>query len=168
MITDLIQIKTLGEQKRGENEKFRQHLRRHGYVERRFRKIAEQVEDGIDCMQCAQCCRKVDVPLLERDIEKLSKFLRLNWYKFLREYCEEVEPEKYQLRRDPENGCPFLIGNECSVYEARPSFCDDFPHLIHGRGSFHARMWQMIDRATYCPITYNAFEAMKVDVGFKG
>jgi hypothetical protein len=28
-------------------------------------------------------------------------------------------------------------------------------------------MWQMIDRATYCPIVYNSLEAYKDIVGFQ-
>jgi hypothetical protein len=27
-------------------------------------------------------------------------------------------------------------------------------------------MWQMPDRATYCPIVYNSLEAFKEEVGF--
>jgi hypothetical protein len=29
-------------------------------------------------------------------------------------------------------------------------------------------MWQMIDRATYCPIVYNSLEEYKKIVGFEG
>jgi len=28
-------------------------------------------------------------------------------------------------------------------------------------------MWQMPDRATYCPIVYNSLEAFKEEVGFR-
>ena len=45
MLTDLIQIRRLGENKRDENERFRKHLKRHDFVERRFRRIAEEIED---------------------------------------------------------------------------------------------------------------------------
>jgi hypothetical protein len=27
-------------------------------------------------------------------------------------------------------------------------------------------MWQMVDRATYCPIVYNTLEAWKSETGF--
>ena len=73
---------------------------------------------------------------------------------------EVVARVKTILRRR-ETGCIFLDGNDCTIYDARPDTCRDFPHLMRGAGSFESRMWQMPDRATYCPIVYNALEAFK-------
>jgi hypothetical protein len=28
-------------------------------------------------------------------------------------------------------------------------------------------MWEMVDRACYCPIVYNVVQAFKVELGFK-
>ena len=78
MITDLVQIKRLGEKKRDENGRFRKYMKSRVFVERQFRKAAEEVHDQIDCRQCAECCRVTDVPLAERDIQKLSHFLGLS------------------------------------------------------------------------------------------
>jgi len=39
--------------------------------------------------------------------------------------------------------------------------------LVRGKGSIESRMWQMIDRATYCPIVYNSLEEYKDIVGFQ-
>lgn len=168
MLTDLVQIRRLGEQKRAENEKFRKHLKRHDFVERRFRRIAEGVEEAIDCRQCANCCRQATVRLQPRDVEKLSKFLRLKPAQFLAEYTTESEDEGLILRRSDETGCVFLNGTECLVYEARPGNCEHFPHLVRGEGSLLSRMWDMIDRATYCPIVYNTLEAYKEEAKFNG
>ena len=66
-----------------------------------------------------------------------------------------------------DGACIFLSGTECTVYEARPGICVDFPHLVRGHGSIAFRMWQFIDRACYCPIVYNALEAYKDEVGFR-
>ena len=165
MLTDLVQIRRLGEKKRDENERFRKHLKRHNFVERNFRRIAQNIEDQIDCSQCANCCRQATVRLAERDIEKLAKFLRIKPAQFVREYCQESEEEGLILKRI-ETGCVFLDGNLCSVYEARPGNCEDFPHLVRGQGSLLSRMWEFKDRACYCPIVYNALEAFKVEVKF--
>lgn len=166
MITDLVQIRRLGEMARAENEKFRKHLKVHDLPERKFRRIAEDVEGEIDCTVCANCCKVATAALIERDVEKLAKFLRISPDKFLREYCDESEEEGVILKRN-EAGCVFLSGNECTVYEARPATCENFPHLIRGAGSIPSRMWQFIDRACYCPIVYNTLEAFKKEVGFK-
>ena len=55
----------------------------------------------------------------ERDVEHLAKYLRIKVGDFLRDYTVETEDEGRILKRD-ENGCVFLDGNLCSVYDARP------------------------------------------------
>ena len=167
MLTDLIQIRRLGEQKRDENERFRKHLKRHNFVERQFRRIAQHVEESIDCTQCANCCRVATVRLAGRDVEKLSKYLGLRPGDFLRDYTEQSPDEGLILKRTEESGCVFLEGNTCTVYEARPHTCENFPHLVKGDGSLQARMWDFKDRACYCPIVYNTLEAFKAEVKFR-
>jgi Fe-S-cluster containining protein len=166
MITDLVQIKRLGEKKRAENEKFRKYMKSRGFVERQFRKAAQEVEDQIDCRQCAECCRVPDVPIVERDIETLAHFLGLSEKAFLEKHAALDEDGALILRREAPSagsagGCTFLLGNECTVYEARPGFCERFPHLLRGHGSLESKMWALIDRATYCPIVYNWMEKVK-------
>lgn len=166
MITDLVQIRRLGEKKRGENERFRRYLKTHDFVERRFRRLAGEIEDQIDCTECANCCRVATTKLMKRDIEKLSRHLGITPAQFLAEFTVEDQEEGTILRRT-ESGCVFLDGNHCSVYEARPGTCVDFPHLVRGAGSIASRMWQFIDRACYCPIVYNALEAYKEETRFR-
>jgi Fe-S-cluster containining protein len=166
LLTDLIQIQRLGEKMRPENERFRKHLKTHGYVERRLRHMAAEIEEQIDCRECANCCKVAATPLLERDIEKLAKFFRLSIPKFTAQYVETNDEGEQVLRRTAE-GCVFLSGNECTVYEARPSNCVDFPHTVRGEGRIHTRMWEFTDRACYCPIVFNTLEAFKQETGFK-
>lgn len=166
MITDLIQIRRLGEKKRPENERFRRHLKTHDFADRRLRRIAEEIEDRIDCTACANCCRVATVTVSERDCEKLAAFLGIGLRRFLQDYTQEDAEEGVILRRT-EQGCIFLNGNDCTVYEARPRTCVDFPHMVRGAGSLVSRMWQFIDRACYCPIVYNSLEAFKDETGFR-
>ena len=119
MLTDLVQIKRFGEKQRDDNKKFRAWLKRHAFVERRLKAIAQDVEDKIDCTQCANCCRVATTQVTERDAERLAKFLRLKLSVFLRDYTVVTEDEGRILKRD-ENGCVFLDGNLCSVYKAVP------------------------------------------------
>jgi Fe-S-cluster containining protein len=165
LITDLVQIRRLGDKMRPENERFRKHLKAHGYNERRLRHIGAGIEEQIDCTQCANCCRVAAVPLLDRDIAKLAKFFRLTPAKFKDQYVEPDAGGKPVLRRTPE-GCVFLAGNECTVYEARPSNCVDFPHVVRGEGRIATRMWEFIDRACYCPIVFNVLDAFKSETDF--
>ena len=166
MITDLIQIKRLGENKREENDKFRRRLKTQVYVERQLKRIARDVEEKIDCTECANCCRVATAKVTERDAIKLAKLLGTTPGRFMRDYTQEDETDGTVLKRDDETGCIFLSGNECTVYEARPSSCDLFPHTVKGEGSLPSRMWQLVDRACYCPIVYNTLEAWKEETGF--
>lgn len=166
MITDLVQIRRLGESKRDENERLRAHLKRHTYVERKLKKIAEGVEASIDCTTCANCCKVANVEPTERDVEKLAKFLRISREHFLRDYTMLDEAGDRILKRT-KAGCVFLSGFDCMVYEARPRTCEYFPHVSKGEGRITTRMWELIDRATYCPIVYNTLEAIKVEVEFQ-
>ena len=166
MLTDLVQIKRFGEKQREENERFRAWLKRHNFVERRLKGIAQEIEAQIDCTACANCCRVATTQVTERDAERLARFLRVKLSVFLRDYTVETKDEGRILNRN-ENGCVFLEGNLCSVYEARPRTCELFPHLVKGNGSLLSRLWHMPDRAVYCPIVYNTLEAWKTETGFK-
>jgi len=166
MLTDLVQIRRLGEQKRDENLRLRMHLKRRNFQERRLKRIGQDIEEQIDCTACANCCRIATVKVTERDAEKLAKRLGVKIEKFWADYVEENAEEGAVLKRGP-GGCVFLEGNLCSVYDARPHTCETFPHLTRGAGSLVRRLWQMVDRACYCPIVYNTLEAWKTEVGFR-
>ena len=165
MLTDLVQIKTLGEKKRSENERFRRYLKSYDHSDRILRRIAVGVEDAIDCTACANCCRVATVKLTTRDVEKMLKSLRMKPARFLNDYTNQSEEEGLILKRD-EKGCVFLDGNLCLVYDSRPANCEDFPHVVRGAGSIVSRMWEFVDRACYCPIVYNSLEAFKAETGF--
>src|ERR1051325_10690499 len=161
VITDLIQIRRLGEKKRDENMRFRRHIKSHTFVERQFRKAAQEIHGEIDCRACAECCRVTEVEITERDITALAKFLGMSEKAFLEQHTMTGGGGETILRRTAEKGCEFLDGNDCTIYEARPANCERFPHLLRGAGSIESRMWQFVDRATYCPIVYNWMEAAK-------
>jgi len=167
VVTDLVQIERLGEKKRAENERFRKHLKRHAIADRRVRKLAEEVESQFDCSICANCCKVATARVTDRDIAKLSKYLRISPAQFVRDYTVETSDEGMVLRRT-DAGCAFLEDNLCTVYDARPHTCQDFPHTVRGDGSFVARMWDFTDRACYCPIVYNTLEAIKIETRFQG
>lgn len=167
MITDLVQIRMLGERKRDENERFRRHMKSRDHSDRILRRIAEDIEEQIHCTQCANCCRVATAKVTERDVERLAKYLRVKPARVMADYVVKSEEEGLILQRDKKTGCVFLNGNECTVYDARPESCQKFPHVVRGNGSIVSRMWELIDRACYCPIVYNSLEAFKDEMNFK-
>ena len=104
--------------------------------------------------------------MTDRDIERLAKYFRIKPAQFIKDYTVESEEEGLVLRKT-ENGCVFLEGNLCSVYDVRPHVCEGFPHTVRGSGSIASRMWQFVDRASYCPIVYHTMEAWKVETRFR-
>jgi Fe-S-cluster containining protein len=167
VITDLVQIKRQGEKLRPEHLRFRKWMKSHSFVERQFRRAAEEVTAAIDCRECAECCRVTEVQIVERDVEKLARFLGISEKRFMDEYTA-LDSDGAAILRRTEGGCVFLDGNDCTVYEARPGNCERFPHLLRGAGSLESRMWQFVDRATYCPIVFNWFDRVKALTKFKG
>ncbi len=167
MITDLVQIRVLGEKKRDENLRFRRFMKSHDHSDRILRRTAEGIEEQIDCTVCANCCKLATAVVTERDALRLARHMRISLAQFLKEYTVESEEEGRILRRTEEAGCVFLDGTACTVYEARPDACQRFPHVVRGAGSIASRMWQFVDRATYCPIVYNSLEAFKEELGFR-
>src|SRR5258708_14279721 len=99
MLTDLVQIRRLGEKKLDENKRLRQHLKRHNFVERRLKHLAQKIEDQIDCMAFANCSRVATTRITERDVDKLVPFLGIGRTQFLQEYTVVREIARHILKR---------------------------------------------------------------------
>ena len=168
MITDLVQIRQLGDKKRDENLRFRRFMKSRDHSDRILRRIAEGIQDQIDCTQCGNCCKTSTTHLAERDIERLARHLHIAREQFIASYTQPDEEEGgLNLKFTPDAGCVFLDGKICSVYDARPDICQRYPHVVRGNGSIASRMWSLVDRASICPIVYNALEAFKTELRFQ-
>jgi hypothetical protein len=170
LITDLVQIKQLGEKKLNENLKFRSFMKSRDHSDRILRRVAEGIQERIDCTQCANCCKTSTTEVTERDIEKLVRHLHTTPEQFIADYTvfEEDEGQMTRvLKFSKAAGCVFLEGNLCSVYDARPGICQRYPHLVRGNGSIASRMWSFVGRASVCPIVYNSLEAFKDELRFR-
>src|SRR5947207_14899828 len=106
-ITDLVQIRVLGEKKRDENLRFRRHLKSYDHSDRILRRIAEGIEEQIDCTQCANCCKVATTKVSDRDVERLSRYLRIKPARFLEDYSMQAAEEGTIFRRTEEQGCVF-------------------------------------------------------------
>lgn len=167
MLTDLVQIRRLGEQKHDENLRFRAWMKRHRYPDRQFRRIAGEIESAIDCTACANCCRVGVAGLNRRDVERIASHLGMSEAQFLAD-CTTSDETGDLLLKKTESGCVFLEGNLCGIYDFRPRSCQGYPHLLSNAGSLESRMWSIVERAACCPIVYNALEAWKDETSFNG
>ena len=82
------------------------------------------------CSGCGTCCRWTgSVLLTDEDIGCMADFLALSIQDFIDEHTRLAPSRKQLALLDQEDGsCAFLIGNRCSVYDARPEQCRTFPY----------------------------------------
>lgn len=120
--------------------------------------INAEVTAQIDCTQCANCCKITDTLLSEKDIARFAKGLKTSPSDFqtLHVVPYEQEAGKFTFDRLP---CPFLAGDLCTNYEARPEECHSFPHLH--KKHFRGRLFGVINNYAICPIVYHVVEQLK-------
>ena len=100
-------------------------------LDNNFHKMHDEAFEKIDCLACANCCKTTSPIFYNRDIEKLAKHLKQKPGSFIETYLRIDEDKDYVLKQAP---CPFLgADNYCSVYEARPTACREYPHTDRKR-----------------------------------
>ena len=95
------------------------------------------------CNQCGECCRQMEVPLNHTDLARLRAARPdLSLAQLVRLVpADAADPDSVHLEdgwytlclphSGPERGCHFLEGNQCSLYEARPSACQNWPLALN-------------------------------------
>lgn len=169
MAVDLVQIRSLAQQKEDENWRFRRFVKLEceldsEEMDARVFETTRCVWAGIDCTACANCCREVRPTFSNEDVNRLAARLEMSPQRFIDAYLdrnEEREAQPWQTRTTP---CPFLKENRCSVYDDRPSDCRRYPYLYEPEFAF--RTMAMVKRTFTCPIVYEVMEALKRAWGF--
>ena len=113
-----------------------------------------------DCLKCANCCKTTGPLFTDKDIRRISKYLKLKTKQFIENYLRLDEEDDYVLNTLP---CVFLgEDNFCSIYEVRPKACSEFPHT--NRKKFYQITNLTLKNMTICPAAYNIVEALKKNV----
>lgn len=116
-----------------------------------------EVFKKIDCLQCANCCQSLGPRILNKDIERLSKYLSIKPTEFIETYLRIDEDNDYVFKTMP---CPFLgVDNYCSVYAKRPKACAEYPHTTESKMVKHLNLMQK--NCSTCPAVYYIFEGLK-------
>lgn len=113
-------------------------------------KLHDYHSSRIDCLACANCCKTLGPRMTDRDIERLSKELRMKSVDFMQKYLKKDEDGDMVFQSMP---CPFLgTDNYCAVYESRPKACREYPHTDRKR--FYQIYKLSVTNAETCPIVY--------------
>lgn len=167
VVTDLAEVFRLGTLKAKENLAFRRYLAARHASDKPFQILASEVQREMDCTACANCCRHGVVPVNEVEIERIATLLGVTPETVVHRYTTpDPDAAGSRLLVSSREGCVFLDGNLCLVYEARPKTCRDFPHVAIGSHSLGGRPASLARWAALCPIIYTALERHKHLAGF--
>lgn len=128
MIDEFRQLLLEAESQKKGNKKLIQGLKRTKpkVLDSLFHEAHDDVFSQVDCLDCANCCKTTSPIFRDKDIQRLSKFLKIKPAEFENSYLTRDTDGLLMLKSAP---CPFLLGdNKCSVYEARPKACREYPH----------------------------------------
>lgn len=126
------------------------------------KKADQEVWKEIDCLSCANCCKKMSPTFTPADITRISGFLGMTPEAFRSKwlYLDKKEQD-WMNKRQP---CQFLDlkTHMCSIYEVRPADCAGFPHLV--KRPLTDYMYIHKQNIEYCPATLSFVEKMMAAV----
>lgn len=123
-----------------------------------MKELHDETFDHINCLDCANCCKTTSPLFMDRDIKRISKFLKLKPSQFIDQYLRKDEDSDMVLQGSP---CPFLFeDNKCMIYEVRPKACAEYPHT--DRKKFQQISKITLENMSICPAAFEIVEKLKV------
>ncbi|MAS34611.1 MAG: hypothetical protein CL610_11435 [Anaerolineaceae bacterium] len=124
--------------------------------------IAAPIIEAIDCTQCANCCRSLDVYLTQADAQRLATGVHIPVEHITTQYIDrQAGAEAGEWGKFRSQPCAFLSGKLCSIYDQRPESCRIYPVFTP---DFRWTLADTIEGASLCPIIYNVLVAMLDEV----
>lgn len=151
--------------KQKEHQKFLENLKKKPpkNLDYLVQETHDEVFEKIDCLQCANCCRTTGPLFTEKDIERISKHLKMKPKDFEQKFLRVDEDKDKVLQNLP---CWFLNeDNTCSIYEFRPKACREFPHT--DRKKIYQINHLMLKNTVICPAAFEFVERMQRNLGKK-
>ncbi|WP_457615667.1 YkgJ family cysteine cluster protein [Lutibacter sp.] len=150
----------LAKEKLQENRKYFAKLKKR--TPKRLDLVMQELHDAefekTDCLTCANCCKTTSPIFTEKDIQRISKHLRMKERVFISTYLELDSDDFYVLKTAP---CTFLdeTDNTCFIYDVRPKACKEYPHT--NRRKFIQITNLTLKNTEICPAVYNIIEELK-------
>jgi len=119
--------------------------------------LHDEVFDRIDCLECGNCCKTTSPAIHDKDVERLSKHLKIKPTKLIEQYLHLDNEGDYVFKSAP---CPFLgHDNYCFVYESRPLACREYP--LTNRKRFYQMLDLSVKNTEICPGVVEVFEGLR-------
>lgn len=119
--------------------------------------LEKETWNEIDCLSCANCCKKMTPTFNPADIKRISAHFGQTPDEFKKKWLyKERGTGDWLNKKQP---CQFLNlkDNKCSIYEIRPADCAGFPHLPKKLKDYIHVHKQNIE---FCPATHRLVEKM--------
>ena len=122
-----------------------------------MQEIHEEEFRTTDCLTCANCCKTTSPIFTEKDISRISKYLKMKERNFTETYLRRDEDDFMVLKSAP---CTFLdTDNTCFIYDVRPKACSEYPHT--NRKKFIQLTDLTLKNTEVCPAVFNMVETLK-------
>ena len=160
MDKDLKNLPKLAADVKKENQKYFQRLKKR--TPKRLDLLMQELHDKefakTDCLDCGNCCKTTSPIFTEKDIERISKYLKMKVSDFMSQYLDRDSDDFYVLKSAP---CTFLdeSDNSCFIYDVRPKACSEYPHT--NRKKFINITDLTVTNTEICPATYRIIEELK-------
>ena len=144
--------------KERENLRFRSFLKNRAddeELDRQFLALHNELFEGYNCSQCANCCRAYSTVLEEDEISAISDNLGMTLESFREKYLIQGE-EGLELKAP----CAFLQDDErCGIESCKPRQCREYPYTDKPERLFS--LYSILTSAEHWPVVYEILERLK-------
>jgi Fe-S-cluster containining protein len=159
MRINLEQLEESSAEKKQENKKYFAKLKKKKpkNLDVIMQKLHEEEFEKTDCLACANCCKTTSPIFTDKDINRISKYLRIKELQFFEQYLRYDEDDFRVLKEVP---CTSLNSdNTCFIYDVRPKACREYPHT--DRKKFIQLTQLTLNNTEVCPAVFNIVEELK-------
>ncbi len=130
---------------------------RPSILDKRITSLHDYYMGQMNCLDCGNCCKSISPAINDKDIDRIAKYLKKKPSKIVEQYLQMDEEGDYIFPSQP---CPFLgADNYCSIYEARPKACREYPHTDRSKQGKILNI--TYNNIAVCPVVYDIVQELK-------
>ncbi len=145
----LDRIAQIAKQKEKENRSFQKYLKLQNSekIDKIVHRLYEELLHEISCVDCGNCCMNLRPIATEKELRPFVA-------------PENIEAFMY-LKAFP---CKHLKDKKCTIYDDRMEECRLYPYL--DKDNFIDRTHGVLQNYEICPLVFNVFERLKLELNW--